>query len=140
MRVFLDLNVLLDVLLARPKLDLESEAVLLRCDTLGAEIFIAWHSLATAYYLLRRGRTEAEALLEIDRILDWASIATTDDQSARRARHLGFRDFEDALQAVAAETCGANVIVTRNITDFALAKVKSQSPANFLRSHSAPNN
>ena len=74
MRVFLDLNVLLDVLLARPKLDLESEAVLLRCDTLGAEIFIAWHSLATAYYLLRRGRTEAEALLEIDRILDWASM------------------------------------------------------------------
>ena len=31
---------------------------------------------------------------------------------------MGMADFEDALQIVAAERCGADVIVTRNITDF----------------------
>ena len=60
MRVFLDTNILLDVLLNRPTLVSESEAVILRCEALEAEVFIAWHGLGTAYYLLRRGRSEAD--------------------------------------------------------------------------------
>ena len=68
MRVFLDTNILLDVLLNRPGLAEESEAVILRCEALGAEMLVAWHGLATAYYLLRRGRSEPEALVEVDKI------------------------------------------------------------------------
>ena len=52
MRVLLDTNILLDVLLNRPGLADESEAVIVRCAGLGAEMFVAWHGLATAYYLL----------------------------------------------------------------------------------------
>lgn len=59
MRVFLDTNILLDVLLNRPGLAADSEAVILRCDSAGDAMYIAWHGLATAYYLLKRGRTEA---------------------------------------------------------------------------------
>ena len=59
MRVFLDTNVLLDVLLNRPGLVVESEGVILRCEKAGDPMFIAWHGLATTYYLLLRGRTEA---------------------------------------------------------------------------------
>lgn len=61
MRVLLDTNILLDVLLNRPALVDDSEAVILRCEKLDAEMLVAWHGLATAYYLLKRGRTEAEA-------------------------------------------------------------------------------
>lgn len=138
MRVFLDLKILLDVLLNRPLLVAESEAVILRCESLNAEMLIAWHSLATAYYLLCRGRTEADALAEIDRILLWAKIAAANDMAARRARTLGFRDFEDALQAVAAETCGASCIVTRNVSDFSCSAVKALTPEGFLQNHPAP--
>jgi predicted nucleic acid-binding protein len=98
MRVFLDTNIVLDVLLNRPTLVSESEAVILRCEALDAEVLIAWHGLATAYYLLRRGRSEADALGELDRILAWAQIATATDTAARRARTLGFRDFEDGAR------------------------------------------
>ncbi len=69
MRVILDANTLLDVLLNRPGLVAESEAVILRCEAGGHPMFIAWHGLATAYDLLKRGRTEAEAMLAVDRIL-----------------------------------------------------------------------
>jgi len=31
---------------------------------------------------------------------------------------MGMNEFEDALQIAAAERCGADVIVTRNTTDF----------------------
>ena len=59
MRVFLDTNSLLDVLLNRPEFVAESEAVILACERADDPMFIAWHGLATTHYLLRRGRTEA---------------------------------------------------------------------------------
>ena len=132
MRVFLDTNIILDILLHRTSLIAESEAVILRCEARGDQLFIAWHALATAYYLLKRGRTESEALQEVDKILSWARVAPTLDADARRARSLGFGDFEDALQAVAAESCAADAIVTRNVRDFSKSNVKAMTPTEFI--------
>lgn len=132
MLVFLDTNILLDVLLDRPGLVGESEAVILRCEKAGDPMFIAWHGLATAYYLLRRGRSEAEAMKEVDKLLAWARVADAGDALARSARQLGFPDFEDALQAVSAEACGADCIVTRNVADFTKSKVTVLTPTQFL--------
>lgn len=132
MRVLLGTNILLDVLLNRPGLVDDSEAVILRCEKNGVEMLVAWHGLATAYYLLKRGRTEAEALVEVDKILAWARIADANDETARRARELGLSDFEDALQAAAAEASNAVGIVTRNTADFARAAIPAFSPQDFL--------
>ena len=133
MRVFLDTNILLDVLLDRPGLVVESEAVILLCEGQGHPMFIAWHGLATAYYLLKRGRTEAEAMVEVDKILSWARVAETSDTGARVARTLGFGDFEDALQAVSAEACAADCIVTRNTIDFAKSRIAAITPEQFVQ-------
>lgn len=132
MTVLLDTNILLDVLLKRPGLLEDSKAVLLRCEALRARMFIAWHGLATAYYFVRKGRTEAEAMIEVDKILAWTKVADASDTSARHARTLGFADFEDALQAAAAEACLADVIVTRNTRDFSNSKVLAITPQDFL--------
>jgi predicted nucleic acid-binding protein len=74
-RVFLDTNIVLDVLLNRPGLADESEAVILRCEAAGDPMFMAWHGVATAYYLIRRGRTEAQAMAELDKLLAWVRVA-----------------------------------------------------------------
>jgi predicted nucleic acid-binding protein len=71
-----DTNILLDVIENREGLVEASADVLERCDELQAETFIAWHGLATAYYILKRGRTFAEAMTEVDKILAWADIAS----------------------------------------------------------------
>ena len=55
MRVFLDTNILLDVLLNRLPFMADSEGVILCCEALGAEMFISWHGLATTYYLTSAG-------------------------------------------------------------------------------------
>jgi predicted nucleic acid-binding protein len=138
MRVFLDTNIVLDVLLNRPGLAAESEAVILRCENAGDPMFMAWHGLATAYYLLRRGRTEADAMAEMDKLLAWVRIADATDARARVARQLGFGDFEDALQAVSAEACGADCIVTRNKSDFAKSKVTVLTPTEFVAQFPSP--
>jgi predicted nucleic acid-binding protein len=117
----------------RPGLVADSEAVILSCASAGHPMFIAWHGLATAYYLLKRVRTEAEAMLEVDKILSWAQVADASDTKARAARALGFGDFEDALQAVSAEACAAHCIVTRNTTDFAKSMIPVFTPQEFMQ-------
>ena len=52
--------------------------------------------------------------------------------AVRRAFTLGFDDLEDAMQAVAAEACHADVIVTRNTADFAASQVPVLTPVGFL--------
>jgi XTP/dITP diphosphohydrolase len=96
------------------------------------------HGLATAYYLLRRGRTEAEAMLEVDKLLAWARVADAGDAHARSARGYGFSDFEDALQAASAAACSADCIVTRNLADFTMSQVVALSPAEFLAKFTGP--
>ena len=138
MRVFLDTNILVDVLINRPLFVAESEATILRCEVIGAGMFLAWHGLATAYYLLKRGRTEQQAMAEVDKILAWAKVADVTDADARRARTLGFNDFEDALQAAAAEACAADWIITRNTTDFSRSNIPVLTSHQFLQRFPAP--
>jgi len=38
------------------------------------------------------------------------------------------RDFEDALQVAAAVACGASVIATRNLQDYAKSPVRAAEP------------
>ena len=131
-RVLLDTNILLDVLMDRPGLADESEATTKRCGDLNVGMWVAWHGLATAYYLLRRGRTESETMQDIDQILAWAKVATVSNAEARRARGLGFSDFEDTMQVVSAEACRADWLLTRNLSDFRNSPVPAISPAEFL--------
>ena len=138
MKVFLDTNTLLDVLLPRDGLVDESAAVITRCGRLNAAMFVSWHGLATCSYLLKKGRTRDEMLEQLDQILAWAAVVTCGDAEARQARRLGFNDFEDALQAVAAESCGADSIVTRNTGDFKESAVPAISPAEFLANYALP--
>ncbi len=138
MRAFLDTNILLDVLLNRAGFFEESDQVIGRCEDTGAEMWIAWHGLATAYYVIQRAVGRANALTELDRIYQWTRVATASDQDARRARGLGFTDFEDALQAVSAESCGADWLVTRNTADFSISSVPAVTPQDFLQRVPAP--
>lgn len=79
-------------------------------------------------------------MVEADKILAWARVADCPDASARRARSLGFPDFEDALQAAAAAAEGraADGLVTRNTSDFARSRVPVLTPSQFRQRFPLP--
>ena len=138
MTVFLDRKSLVDVRLNRPAVVADSERIILRGEALGAERVVAGHGLATAYSLWKRGRTEPQAMVEADKIWVWARVADCTDASARRARALGFSDFEDALQAVAAEGRAGDGLVLRNPGDFARSRVPVLTPSQFRQRFPLP--
>jgi len=117
MRVFLDTNVLLDVYLKRTG-EPACARVIAACGEQWNQGFVAVHTLSNAFYLIGKQRSRREAWEFIRDVLAWASVAEIAKTDVARTQQMRMDDFEDALQIVAAERCRADVIVTRNITDF----------------------
>ncbi len=94
--------------------------------------FVAWHTIANFYYLVapaRGGRPTRDFVLDLLRFVE-AAPATTD--GLRKATRLEIMDFEDAMQVVAAEACGADVIATRNLRDYARSPVRAATPKTLV--------
>ena len=68
-------------------------------------------------------------MLDLLRFVEAAPATTA---ALRKATRLQIRDFEDAMQVVAAEACGADVIATRNIRDYTKSRVRVATPKTLL--------
>ena len=138
MRVFLDTNILLDIVERRAPFFAASRQVLERCDAHGFDLFLAGHGLATVFYLTERKAGNATALAVIHQILGFAEVAPLGDAEARSALGYGIADYEDALQAAAAAACAADWLVTRDGAGFAGCPVPVLSPQEFLKRFPEP--
>ena len=132
MRILVDTDVLLDVALDRAPHVEAAAALLDYLEQHPGAGFMAWHTVSNFYYLAvsRHGRDETrDFLLELS---EFIGVAATDTESLRVAGRLQMRDFEDAMQAAAAQACNAERIVTRNTKDFRTSPVKALTPKQML--------
>ena len=130
MKLLLDTNVLLDTLLGRAGAKASGD-IIASCPAVHTG-FIAWHGLATIYYLVSKAKSAATAQACVKALLAWAQVADTGHADALRAIGYSMFDFEDALQAAAAEASGASFIITRNGKDFANSPIPVLTPEDFL--------
>jgi predicted nucleic acid-binding protein len=114
----LDTNVILDVALGRPGLVEGSKRALEKCQAESHELWISWHTLSNIFYILRRDRGAEKTMEFLRDLLSVAAVVSVGHADALRAIAFQLTDFEDALQLSAAESCRADVILTRNRTDF----------------------
>lgn len=132
MRVLVDTDVLLDVALDRRPHVRAAMGLLDLLERRDATGFIAWHTAANFYYLVRpkRGKNDARSML-LD-LVAFVAIAPTTTESLLQAGRLQMRDFEDAMQVAAGLACRADVVATRNVRDFADAPIRALTPADLL--------
>ncbi len=133
MRILVDTNIFLDVLLEREGLAEKSQAVLDWCENHPGEAWMAWHTLTNLYYIGTKTVGKAKALAFVDEILSVFEICAGDTLAAGAARDLAMPDFEDALQAVAAKGAKVSLIVTRNVNDYRRSPIPAATPESFLR-------
>ena len=132
MIILLDTDILLDVALGRAPHSAAAGTLLDLLESRPRTAFVAWHTLSNVHYLVasRQGRDAAgEFLAELVVFVD---VAPTTRESFRLATRLPMRDFEDAMQVAAAVACGADVIATRNLRDYARAPVRAATPLTIL--------
>lgn len=133
MRVFLDTNILLDIVEQRRPFYTASLAVLEAGDQRNFEFFVAWHGIATVFYITAKKRGDAYALLMIRDLLGWATVATVGQGEALNALSYGIMDYEDALISAAASSCAADWLITRDVSGFSKSPVSPIHPSDFLQ-------
>jgi predicted nucleic acid-binding protein len=130
--VLLDTDVLIDVALDRAPHADTAASLLDLLERRPGSAFVAWHTIANFYYLVapaRGGRPTRDFVLDLLRFVE-AAPATT--EALRKATRLEMKDFEDAMRVVAAEACGADVIATRNVRDYARSPLRAATPKTLV--------
>ena len=130
--VFIDLNIILDVLQKREPFYEASAQLLARVETELIEGFIAPHSITTLFYLIQKGKSSAEARANITNILQFLKITPVNQSTIDQALNLDYKEFEDAVQMISALQCKAECLLTRNISDYQPPLITVLKPVDFL--------
>lgn len=130
--VFVDTNVLLDVLAEREPFYADSQRIWTLSESGRIEAFVSAISFTNCYYIVRKyaGRRSAEKAVRLLRDV-FAPVDLT-SQILNQAIDSGLSDFEDAIQFYSAVHAQADCVVTRNADHFPRAPLSAFSPAEFL--------
>jgi predicted nucleic acid-binding protein len=133
MKVFLDTNVLLDVLAKREPHCVAGAEVWSLAERGAISGYISAVSFNNVHYVLRRvaGRPLAREALKILR--DVFQLIPADEQIIHRAIDSDFSDFEDAIQFFSAHRAGADFLITRNVRHFPKDPIAVVTPEEFLK-------
>lgn len=134
MRVLVDTNIFLDVLLNRKEWVEPSREVLNRLQSKTGCGWISWHTLSNLYYVGRKMAGEVETRRSLRQILTCFQVCPTEGRHAVYALELPLQDFEDALQVSAGQAAGVDWIITRNEADFQKSPIPILSPEQALGS------
>jgi len=131
MKILIDANVALDVLLERqPFYVLGSQILGLSKGGIG--LFISASTITDIYYVSRKNLGSETAASLLRELLANVDVAAVTGNEIRRALTLDWGDFEDAVQYTAGESLAVDYIVTRNTSDFASATTPVVTPDGLL--------
>jgi predicted nucleic acid-binding protein len=132
MRIFIDANIVLDVLLKRVDFIEESAKVLVICKS--KKSALAPHTISNIFFITRKEYTAKERKEMLLSILEYVDIVPVGKQQIVQAlKNDNMDDFEDALQLECAKEFNADYLVTRDLSSFANAKVAVISPKEFIK-------
>lgn len=129
MRLLIDTNVLMDVLVGREPFLRDSRYVVAICKERKAQGFLAAHTMTNLFYILRKYYAAEECRDILLDLLDIFSIMAIDGEKIKTAlRNTRFKDFEDCLQMECGQEAAVDYIVTRNTKDFANSEIPCLTP------------
>jgi len=133
MKILIDANIALDVLLERQPFCSAGTRVL-GLSKGGIELFLSASTITDIYYIIRRERKSKEiATALVKNILAIIDIAAVTGNTIRRAIALEWNDFEDAVQYATGENIAVDYIVTRNTSDFVNSSIPALEPDALLK-------
>lgn len=136
-KVFLDTNVLMDMLLARVPHNLYiMQVVELGRKKEEVHLSVSCLSIANAQYLLARYGVSAVAIRSLlTDVCQVCELVALNDKAVMGAlAEPLFDDIEDAMQYQCAKACGADVIITRDVHDFRRSEILAMNANEFLLS------
>lgn len=134
-KVFVDANIILDVVLERQKYYLESSNVIDLAPSGVVEMYVTVLTFANALYVSRPVLGKANAIDTLEEMFKYFHIAPLGQEEYEAATLMSRKDMEDDFQYCAAVSAGCDVLVTRNVKDFPKNdKIAIMQPGDFLNS------
>ncbi|MBP3764089.1 MAG: PIN domain-containing protein [Bacteroidales bacterium] len=135
-KVFVDTNVLLDLLLERDPWAKDAAILFSMADRREIELLCCSLSFSTAIYLMQRFKyTRKEIVSKLSIVKSICTITTINGSVIDRILQSDFCDLEDAIQYYSALAYGAEVIVTRNTADFSEVRIPVFTPQDYLQNN-----
>ena len=132
MKILIDTNVVLDLLLRRRPFALAAAKVFKLVNSFGVEAYLSAHAITTIDYVLRKVMPQEQRRTTLTRLLSRLDVAPIDRAVFQEALVSNLKDFEDAVTHAAAVAISAEFIVTRNTRDFVNGTIPALDPELFL--------
>jgi len=132
MKILLDTNVVLDLLLAREPFVTYAREIFVLIENAEIEGYLCANSVTTLHYLIGREKNKEEANEIISELLSLFEVTLVDKKVLTEATTNNGTDYEDSVIYTSAFHCDIEIIVTRDKKGFKNAKISILTPQEFL--------
>nr|WP_309759967.1 PIN domain-containing protein [Flavobacterium sp.] len=133
-RIFLDTNVLLDLLGERvPFFDSIAKVATL-ADQKKLTLIVSPLSFTTINYVLNKYETSKSVLNKLRKFKIICEVCEVNEETIDKALNSSFKDFEDAVQYFCALQSNCSIIITRNGKDFKHSTIPIMTAEEYLSS------
>ena len=132
MKVIVDTNVVLDVLLARKPFVESAAHVFALAERSTIDAFLCATTITTVDYLLNQSLSRSAAKKALHHLLELFEIAPVNRSVIEEALQSKMVDFEDAVLAHAGNLVSVDAVITRNTKDFQQAPIKALDPIELI--------
>lgn len=132
MRLFLDTNVMLDLLGERDPFYISVAKIATLADKRSLQIIVSALSYATISYFLTKYDGLEKTKVKLRKFKVISEICELDELIIEKGLNSEFSDFEDSLQYYSALRTECDIIITRNGKDFKKSEIPVMSPDEFL--------
>jgi len=132
-KVLLDTNIVLDLLLGRKPFDSLAQEIFIQIEQKKIEGFLAPTSITTIYYLLNRQLDKKTSNDAIKTLLEMFKITKLDKEVLINSLENNGIDFEDSVIYTSGAFSDIDIIITRDKKGFKNSKIDVLSPSEFLK-------
>jgi len=132
MKVLIDTNVALDILLKRQDYP-NAEVIYSLAEKNKIACYISASAITDIFFLSKKDLGKKPAKEALKTLLSVFKPAAVTDSHIYQALDLAWDDFEDSVQYIVGESFSADYIITRNAKDYSSGSITAVSPEDFLK-------
>ena len=133
MKLLIDTNVVLDILLRREPYYVNAAKIAVLSEKGYISCYVSASAVTDVYYIAKKELASKEAAIDLLANLFAAfRIAAVSEANIHEALDLKWDDFEDCVQYTVGQSINADYIVTRNPKDFETSQIEVLSTEGIL--------
>ena len=132
MKVLIDTNVVLDILLNRIDFYEDSVSVFVMAEKKLVTGYISASAITDIFFIAKKKLGKKHTKEAIKEILQVFKPATVSDTHIYQALDIDWDDFEDSIQYIVGKSFFADYIITRNSQDYSSSLIPALTPRQFI--------